>query len=171
MFDLTREDVLKTLENYEKIMDKVAEVVDEIGFTDSEFNALESDKTYFGKDTVYVTAYDSHYDCNEIGKAIPCDTSWGQSFENAYTVAINALEEVQKYRELGTPEECKEALEKQTPKQPGLEGDRYADGHLVYNTWICPFCRKQYEIDYEKYDFCPNCGQAIDWSVGNEDTD
>lgn len=111
------------------------------------------------------------YDCNEIGKAIPCDTSWGQSFENAYTMAINALEEVQKYRELGTPEECKEALEKQTPKQPGLEGDRYADGHLVYNTWICPFCRKQYEIDYEKYDFCPNCGQAIDWSVGNEDTD
>lgn len=33
MFDLTREDVLKTLENYEKIMDRVAEVIDEIGFT------------------------------------------------------------------------------------------------------------------------------------------
>ena len=31
MFDLTREDVLKTLENYEKIMDRVAEVIDEIG--------------------------------------------------------------------------------------------------------------------------------------------
>lgn len=38
------------------------------------------------------------YDCNEIGKAIPCDTSWGKSFENAYAMAINALEEVQKYR-------------------------------------------------------------------------
>lgn len=35
------------------------------------------------------------YDCNEIGKAIPCDTSWGESFENAYAMAINALEEVQ----------------------------------------------------------------------------
>lgn len=23
------------------------------------------------------------YDCNELGKAIPCDTSWGKSFENA----------------------------------------------------------------------------------------
>lgn len=46
------------------------------------------------------------YDCNEIGKAIPCDTSWGESFENAYAMAINALEEVQQYRAIGTPEEC-----------------------------------------------------------------
>lgn len=40
------------------------------------------------------------YDCNELGKAIPCDTSWGKSFENAYAMAINALEEVQKYRKI-----------------------------------------------------------------------
>lgn len=46
------------------------------------------------------------YDCNEIGKAIPCDTSWGESFENAYAMAINALKEVQQYRAIGTPEEC-----------------------------------------------------------------
>lgn len=38
------------------------------------------------------------YDCNELGKAIPCDTSWGKSFENAYAMAIKALEEVQQYR-------------------------------------------------------------------------
>lgn len=31
------------------------------------------------------------YDCNELGKAIPCDTSWGSSFENAYGMAIQAL--------------------------------------------------------------------------------
>lgn len=46
------------------------------------------------------------YDCNEIGKAIPCDTSWGESFENAYAMAINALKEIQQYRAIGTPEEC-----------------------------------------------------------------
>lgn len=51
------------------------------------------------------------YDCNEIGKAIPCDTSWGKSFENAYAMAINALEEVQQYRAIGTPEECRKSLE------------------------------------------------------------
>lgn len=64
-----------------------------------------------------------------------------------------------------------EIMEKNTPKKPNLGGDGYADGHLVYNTWICPCCDKHYEVDYEKYDFCPNCGQAIDWSVRNEDTD
>lgn len=41
------------------------------------------------------------YDCNELGKAIPCDTSWGESFENAYAMAINSLEEVQQYRKHG----------------------------------------------------------------------
>lgn len=49
MFDLTREDVLKTLENYEKIMDRVAEVIDEIGFTNEEFDAFESEKPILEK--------------------------------------------------------------------------------------------------------------------------
>lgn len=50
------------------------------------------------------------YDCNEIGKAIPCDTSWGESFENAYAMAINALEELKQYRTIGTVEECRKAI-------------------------------------------------------------
>ena len=57
-----------------------------------------------------------------------------------------------------------EALEKQIPKKPDLEGDGYADGYLVYDTWICPNCGKHYEVDYEEYDWCPNCGQHIDRS-------
>ena len=68
------------------------------------------------------------------------------------------------YRKMGALTECRTAVEKQTPKKPDLEGDGYADGHLVYDTWICPCCGKRYEIDYEEYDYCPNCGQHIDWS-------
>lgn len=56
------------------------------------------------------------------------------------------------------------AMEKQIPKKPDLEGDGYADGHLVYDTWICPRCGVKYEVDYEEYDWCPDCGQRIDWS-------
>ena len=58
------------------------------------------------------------------------------------------------------------ALEKQIPQTPNLEGDGYCpEGNLVYDTWICPNCEKDYEVDYDYYDYCPNCGQKIDKSV------
>lgn len=57
------------------------------------------------------------------------------------------------------------ALEKQIPKKPHLEGDGYDDnGYMIYDTWICPCCEKHYEVDYDKYEHCPSCGQCIDWS-------
>ena len=61
------------------------------------------------------------------------------------------------------------ALEKQVAKKPSFEGDGYdPDGNLVYDTWICPCCEKHYEVDYEEYDYCPSCGQRIDWSEEQE---
>lgn len=64
----------------------------------------------------------------------------------------------------GTVEECREAVEKQKAKKPNLEGDGYADGNMVYDTWICPCCEISYEVDYDDYKYCPDCGQRIDWS-------
>lgn len=56
-----------------------------------------------------------------------------------------------------------EAREKQIAKKPTYEGDGYApDGTLIYDTWICPCCDKRYEVDYDDYDYCPNCGQKLD---------
>ena len=60
---------------------------------------------------------------------------------------------------------AKEALEKQIPKKPDLEGDGYGDnGELIYDTGYCPDCRCQFEVDYDVTDYCPECGQALDWS-------
>jgi predicted amidophosphoribosyltransferase len=51
------------------------------------------------------------------------------------------------------------------PKQPDFEGDGYdEDGEIIFDEWLCPCCRTRYEVDYDDYKFCPNCGQAIDWS-------
>lgn len=62
------------------------------------------------------------------------------------------------------------ALEKQIPKRPHLEGDGYDDnGYMIYDTWICPCCEKHYEVDYDKYEHCPNCGQKIDWSDDDDE--
>lgn len=150
------------------------------------------------------------FDCNELGKAIPCDTSWGKSFENAYAMAINALEEVQKYRKIekdlkeryhanvdipllmhhfietvfegekhegfclltnedakvweeykaiGTPEECRAAVEKQTAKKVKSisqvkDGDSYVG--LIGR---CPCCGDILEEDTV---YC-DCGQRLDW--------
>jgi len=99
------------------------------------------------------------YDCNEIGKAIPCDTSWGESFENAYAMAINALKEIQQYRAIGTPEECRLAVEKQTAKKVKSisqikDGDSYVG--LIGR---CPCCGDILEEDTV---YC-DCGQRLDW--------
>lgn len=86
------------------------------------------------------------YDCNELGKAIPCDTSWGESFENAYAMAISALEEVQQYRQIGTVEECREAVEKQTA----------ISREIIDGKYFCPKCHNL--MPYPGY--C-GCGQKV----------
>lgn len=59
----------------------------------------------------------------------------------------------------------KTVVEKQIPKKPDLIGDGYDDNsNLIYDTWICPCCETQYELDYDDYKFCPECGQALDWN-------
>lgn len=64
-----------------------------------------------------------------------------------------------------------QALEKQIPQSPDYEGDGYSNGQLVYDTWICPCCEQHYEVDYDDYEYCPKCGQHIDWSDENEEID
>lgn len=105
------------------------------------------------------------YDCNELGKAIPCDTSWGESFENAYAMAISALEEVQQYRKIGTVEECREAVEKQTAKKPTLiDYKKYANFvdnvDFLQDAYWCPNCKRVVRSG----SFCRDCGQKLGWS-------
>ncbi len=51
--------------------------------------------------------------------------------------------------------------------EPVLNGDGYADGKPVYDFWECPGCGEQFEID-DKYNFCPKCGQALEWEENHE---
>lgn len=122
MFDLTKEQVLQTLENYEKIIDRVSEVVDEIGFTDTEFNKLDESETEFGKDTVYVTAYDSHYDLyDSTSGSFPLDflfesekhhKDWYKNKrEKAKQERLQAEKQRQKERELAELQRLKEKYE------------------------------------------------------------
>lgn len=67
--------------------------------------------------------------------------------------------ELERYKEIGTAEECRAAVEKQKPKKP-------EDVEYDYSYFICPVCGDGIYVsdDYEIHKFCRNCGQAIDWS-------
>ena len=77
------------------------------------------------------------------------------------------LAELLQNKESAAVEHCNiaiEALEKQLPKKPTYEGDGYAsDGTFIWDEWLCAHCGSRYEVDYDDYGYCPNCGQRIDW--------
>lgn len=86
--------------------------------------------------------------------------------ENVYSKQCTELDA---YKQLGTLEEIKNAVEKQIPKSPTYDGDGYApDGTFVWDEWLCPCCGSRFEVEYEEHDYCPNCGQHILWEVEDE---
>jgi hypothetical protein len=77
-----------------------------------------------------------------------------------YEMAIKALEEVQQYRAIGTPEECRAAMEKQKAKKPMHVTNSYF-GYQKHKEHVgyCSDCGHQVEEPYG----CPNCLRKIDW--------
>ena len=72
--------------------------------------------------------------------------------------AINALEEIQKYRAIGTPEECRAAVEKRKAKKP-IRNDKCT----------CPSCGTHNEVFKKRRNtvahdivYCWHCGQAVE---------
>lgn len=82
------------------------------------------------------------------------DISW---VYNGQTVTAEMLNECRAL--------CHEALGKQIPRKPERRtAVSYCDDDSVF--FDCPICGETIDDEYEmsNYDFCPSCGQAIDWS-------
>lgn len=72
-------------------------------------------------------------------------------------VIIKGFEELERYRAIGTVEECREARERQKPKKPVKD---------EYNHACCSSCGwivHKDERGGRHLPHCENCGQAIDW--------
>lgn len=80
----------------------------------------------------------------------------------------SSAELLEEYQKLGTVEEFKELKEKNTAKIPHFSGDGCWNGQIVYDTYECPGCGKEYELDYEEYDYCPKCGQRMKIAFAEE---
>lgn len=76
---------------------------------------------------------------------------------------LNALEEIQQYRAIGTVEECREARERQRAKKPFIQR---TDEKILYK---CPCCKNVFVEAYENSQrgyipkYCEMCGQSIDF--------
>lgn len=83
--------------------------------------------------------------------------------KTVFAMAISAIKEVQQYREIGTVEECRKAVEKQKPKKP----------HRNYKKFSGLWCKCGWYLGQKQcldIKYCPNCGQAIDENLeGMED--
>lgn len=79
----------------------------------------------------------------------------------AKEMAIKALEEVQKYRAIGTPEECRAATEKQNPIAAIAEKED--TGTTKYT---CQACGRYmgWSTGLFPARYCWKCGQKLDWS-------
>lgn len=90
-------------------------------------------------------------------------------FDQATLIAAQALKEVQKYRKIGTVEECREAVEKQKAKNSKII---HKSGAIHYN---CPSCGLNLMEIKNNIQFghipmyCEYCGQALRWNENLEE--
>ena len=85
------------------------------------------------------------------------DETTGEALTLAQVKSRNELN-YQSYKAL---EKAIEALERQIAKKV----ERYSCNTIGEMTFNCPSCNLEYYVtDYEDFNYCPNCGQKIDWS-------
>lgn len=84
------------------------------------------------------------------------------NLESALRITNDWLSKVQydaPYFGSGDMEAIKKALEKQIPKKAEIK-EKFPDSFIIE----CPVCNRR----MFKYKFCPNCGQALDWTEEGE---
>lgn len=114
--------------------------------------------------------------CKDFEKESDLALAYRVKRQEAHNAAISAIKEIQQYREIGTVEECREAVEKQKPKKPKeilrhrgefemqhcpkCDTDYQVDRRYKIKDGYCPACGKLLDSAFRNY--CANCGQAID---------
>ena len=138
--------------------------------------------------------------CKDFEKESDLALAYRVKRKEAHIIAISALKEIQlykdnklclipedvysrqcseldAYKEIGTVEECRAAVEKQNPVKPVCKPKPYNESVGFNEEWFCPSCGAYIGYFYEGMDepeqmeYCNECGQHIarDWSDENED--
>ena len=76
--------------------------------------------------------------------------------------------ELDAYKEIGTVEECREAVEKQAAERINYETNAvFNNGFGYYRIGKCPICNSCYNSN-DEIKYCSKCGKKLDWSKENE---
>lgn len=84
----------------------------------------------------------------------------GKAFEDL-EMAIQALEERQQYRAIGTVDEFKALNEKSVAKKVVVEHIPKTSWTKEISHYLCPCCNHIFSFGGTTY--CPNCGQKLYW--------
>lgn len=82
----------------------------------------------------------------------------------ALNIMKDATKEIQSYREIGTVEECRVAVERMKPKKPIVIDRRFHNGNEVCTDWKCPVCGLNVIEEPPCQEYCQRCGNKIDWN-------
>ena len=84
-------------------------------------------------------------------------------YYEAMELAVKDMKEIRQYRAIGTPDECREALEKQRAKKPIIKYKQTQDC-VTEVEWKCPICGTNYIELAPCGEWCRYCGTKFDWS-------
>lgn len=94
-----------------------------------------------------------------------------ESFDRfAFNFGLDGLDEKLYPEEIEDFKLFQKLVDKETPVTLEYEGDGYdGKGNMIYDTAICPVCERHFEVDYDEHsNYCPNCGQRLDWGDDDE---
>ena len=75
-------------------------------------------------------------------------------YYKAMELAVKYMKEIQQYRSIGTPEECRTAVDKQRKK-------KILNPLTSFSLGTCPVCSIH---QLGRWRYCSRCGQKLDWS-------
>ena len=89
----------------------------------------------------------------------------GEKHEGFCLLTNEDREAWEEYKTIGTPEECRAAMEKQTARKPTpIDYEKYIDvidnARFLRGAYWCPNCKHVVRSG----SFCNDCGQCLDWS-------
>ena len=114
-------------------------------------NALEEIQKYRKIEKDLKENYHANVDIPLLMKHFIETVFKGEKHEGFCILTNEDKEAWEEYQTIGTPEECRAAVEKQTAKRPRIIG----------NAMICPSCPRCFKSDNSAC--CQSCGQKLKW--------